>query len=233
MPKFLYRYFLWQLAEPYMEGADSTIRECVDWYIRNHARLEDTQSSIHVVPFLRFMRQTGSIPGDILELGSYKCGTTILLSHYLDMLGSDKKIYACDTFSGFPYEDRFNDKSVKLKIRCNDTSLGYVTDKIASFQAAHNIRLVAGSFEDTLYQRLAEKRFSFVLVDCDLYDATKFSLPFAYDRMERDAVCAFDEYRIHGITIPRWGETRAADEFAAQNHISILLEPMAHFVKDS
>ena len=42
------------------------------------------------------------LDGDIFEFGVYKGGGTIAMALQLKMLGSDKKIFAFDSFSGFP-----------------------------------------------------------------------------------------------------------------------------------
>jgi O-methyltransferase len=69
---------------------------------------------------------------------------------------------------------------------------------------------VKGFFRDTL-ARHAERRFSFVHLDCDIYESYKECLEFFYSRTSRGGIVLFDEYKD-----PRWpGCTKAIDEFLA------------------
>ena len=54
---------------------------------------------------LDFIEITKDLEGDILELGTYKGGTTIMFAKLLQEFKSGKKVFACDTFTGFPYDD--------------------------------------------------------------------------------------------------------------------------------
>lgn len=51
----------------------------------------------------KFIRDNHSrIPGDIVEAGVYRGSSLIALGMLLKQLGSDKKVYGFDSFSGFP-----------------------------------------------------------------------------------------------------------------------------------
>lgn len=52
---------------------------------------------------LKFIRENHkNIPGDIVEAGVYKGASLIAVGMLLKELGSDKKVYGFDSFSGFP-----------------------------------------------------------------------------------------------------------------------------------
>jgi hypothetical protein len=53
-----------------------------------------------------------SIKGDIFEFGVYRGGSLLAMSLLLKRIGSTKKIYAFDTFSGFPNYSKFDDISM-------------------------------------------------------------------------------------------------------------------------
>src|SRR6266511_2692059 len=61
--------------------------------LRDNHGLEDLMQQLERVLDVR---------GDIIECGSDRCGTSVILAKYLKTMGNDKKIYALDMFgSGF------------------------------------------------------------------------------------------------------------------------------------
>src|SRR5258708_6585148 len=50
-----------------------------------------------------YVRETKDIPGDIVEAGSYRCGSTIAMAATTAYCGTDKMVYAFDVFGGLPY----------------------------------------------------------------------------------------------------------------------------------
>jgi hypothetical protein len=47
-----------------------------------------------------------AVPGDIIETGVFKGGSTILLLHATGLLGGTQSVYACDAFAGLPPSER-------------------------------------------------------------------------------------------------------------------------------
>jgi O-methyltransferase len=86
-------------------------------------------------------------------------------------------------------------------------------------------------FENTLYQKLSEQKFSLVLLDCDVYDATKFALEFIYPRMTTNGIIVLDDYERAYTEKPLWGATKAIDEFAKKNNLKINTYPDNHIIK--
>ena len=82
-----------------------------------------------------------------------------------------------------------------------------------------------------MYRQLKTQEFSFVFVDCNLYDSTKFGLEFVYPRLTNGGIIAFDEYESSSKGVPYHGETKAANEFAQQNQVVIDLTPIPHIKK--
>jgi hypothetical protein len=159
--------------------------------------------------------KTLSVAGDVAECGVFRGRTLVPMGVYLVQNGSPKHIFGFDSFEGF--DDAVNvdvqlggqaskDKHVAA---FNETSVQFVQAKLTRFGLG-NATLVKGFFRDTLLQH-ANRRFSFVHLDCDIYESYKECLAFFYPRTNPGGVILFDEYKD-----PRWpGCTKAIDEFLA------------------
>lgn len=190
----------------------------------NYEMLHSDKDGLMLGHYLEFLKQTDHVDGDILELGTYKGVTTILFAKLLDLIKSDKKIYTCDVFTGLPYEDKHSTAKNTVG-NFGDTSYEFVNSQFDKFNVSQRITVIKGLFEDTLYKTLDKNKFSFVLLDCDIYDSTKFCLPFIDDRL--NGIVAFDDYEQDPNKKPRWGMTRAVNEF----YQKINLEPVPHLMK--
>ena len=211
--------------------SDSLIREEINYYQLNHHKLEDLQISSHMIPFLELLKQIKNVEGDILELGTYKGGSTIIMAHLLKKLKSNKTIFACDSFSGIPYEDKFSKKMYENCVgEFGDTNYNYVLEKIKNFGFSKQISVINGLFEDTLYQKLSDKKFSFVLFDCDIYDSTKFGLEFVFPRLANNGIMFFQDYSLDEDNVV-WGMKQAVDDFFINKNLVIQKTPIPHFKK--
>ena len=64
---------------------------------------------------IQFIRKNHKIlEGDILESGVFQGAQTFAIAMLLKELGSDKKVYAFDSFSGFPSVYHLNDSKEKF-----------------------------------------------------------------------------------------------------------------------
>ena len=208
--------------------------------VKNQKELDSRVTVKKLGIILSLIRKTEGIEGDIIELGGAQGGTTVMMARFLKQINSKRKIYAYDTFEGFPYEDRFSTISKTFKGSVGGggaddlpESLESVQTKIKKFNVDDKIVLVKGPFEDTLYSELAEKQFSYVFVDCDLYDATKYSLDFVWLRLSKNGFIIFDEYEGRPLDMKRskWGETKAVNEFCDEKKIKIHLYPEPMLIK--
>jgi hypothetical protein len=72
-----------------------------------------------------------NLEGDIIECGSSRCGTSILMANFLRSQGVQKIIYACDSFSGFDLAELDKERREGIAVASNNsftsTSLEYVT----------------------------------------------------------------------------------------------------------
>lgn len=112
--------------------------------------------------------------GDIIEFGSYRCGTAFFLAKIAQELGYQGKIYAIDTFEGIPYADQALDFHLKGDFKIN--SFEALTDRIDQL-GLNNLILVKGLFEEKLPTILpAIKKVVLAHIDCDIEASTRYAI---------------------------------------------------------
>lgn len=153
------------------------------------------------------------VPGEIIECGCFLCGTTYRLARHLQQRGSDKRIYACDTFRGFDpaefaSEVRRGEAGRERDFAEND--LSYVRRKLQRLGVAPKVHLVQGLFQETLAALAGP--FAFAFIDCDLHDSMLYAARTIWPRLSPGGCCVFDDYRNDRFR----GATRAVDTFLAE-----------------
>lgn len=171
-------------------------------------------SNINII--LALLDQTRDVPGDVAECGVFTGGSLTAIALYLRENRLAKHVFGLDSFQGF-------DESVHKDILLGGvadsekriggfkgTSLAHVGAKLARLRLLDTVTLVPGYFVESL-ETLPALRFSFVHLDCDIYDSYQQTLAYFYPRMSPDGVILFDEYND-----PPWpGCNLAVDEFLA------------------
>src|ERR1700730_678795 len=130
-----------------------------------------------------FLDRTAGINGAVAECGVWRGRTLVAMALYLKQKGSFKTLWGFDSFEGF-------DEAVPHDFK--NTSLALVQQKAAIFRIS-NVRIVPGQFRES-FAAVESCRFSFVHVDCDVYDSYRECLNFFYSRMTSNGVLLFDEY---------------------------------------
>lgn len=133
------------------------------------------------------MNQINDIPGDILEVGTWRGGTAGILTS----MAPNKTVYLADTFEGVVkasdwehYEDRAH----------SDTSQGVVEDLLKKTLGVDNFRILKGIFPDETGEVIVGKPLSFVYLDLDVYQSTKDAFEFIWPHLSPLGVVAFDDY---------------------------------------
>ncbi|MEK6556847.1 MAG: TylF/MycF/NovP-related O-methyltransferase, partial [Candidatus Margulisiibacteriota bacterium] len=145
--------------------------------------------------------RTNNIVGDVAEIGVYRGASSHMIANLLKNTG--KQIFLFDTFDGMPETSPGIDMIQKGGF--NDTSLGQVQQFLASFA---NVHFHPGLFPKTLTSE-HEKLYSFVHIDCDIYQSTLDACHFFYPLMNRGGIMLFHDY----LTYDCPGVKKAVDEF--------------------
>ena len=101
--------------------------------------------------------------------------------------------------------DSFN---ISSSLDFSNNSIKKLKKKI-KFLKLDNIKLIKGSFEKTMIPNTGPKKIMCALIDADLYQSYKISLPFVWSKLEKKGLIYLDEY--YSIKFP--GPRIATDEF--------------------
>lgn len=172
-----------------------------------------------------------NIPGDFVECGIWRGGSSMLMAHTLLKLHStERKLYLYDTFAGMsePTEEDVNfrgdlsiDKWKKMqKDHGNDwdySSLEEVQRNMSSVEyPPDNVIFVKGKVEDTIPSQCPNK-IALLRLDTDWYDSTKHELQELYPRLQIGGILIIDDYG-------HWrGARKAVDEYFKENGVTMFL----------
>ena len=172
------------------------------------------ESQCQASSMINLLESTLHLPGDVIECGVYRGRSVTRIGRVLAEQAADKKLYACDSFEGFPGEMmsrvdvglfRFLSRIRKKFRMCSDTP-----DRLKRFFQTYNIQgeTVKGFFHETL-PRFQQSNFCFIHLDCDIYQSYQQCLDLLYERLAPGGIVVFDDYGS-----PKWpGATKAVDEF--------------------
>ena len=167
-----------------------------------------------------------NIPGDMVECGVWKGGSSMLCALTLKALEEmQRNIYMYDTYSGMtqPTEKDIDFKGAKAidkwkdfnkwcaipleKVRETMYSTGYPTK---------HIQFIKGKVEDTIPGIMPEK-IALLRLDTDWYESTYHGLLHLYPRLSPGGILIIDDYGHFK------GAREAVDKYITENNIKILL----------
>ena len=156
----------------------------------------------------------------IAEVGVYRGGTSYFLADAARELGlKSPQLHSFDTFEGHAAED------INEGIETNHsaghfskTSFEAVKTLLASFDFVH---VYKGRVQDRAGE-VAAHTFSFVHLDVDIYEPTKFCLQFFDSRLVRGAIIVVDDYGFTSCP----GAKQAVDEFVSSTKRYVSLQQL-------
>ena len=159
-----------------------------------------------------------NIPGDYIETGVWRGGSSILARAIITALGEkDNRVsYVCDSFSGLPPGDRNLDKGDKNWDNTPYLEIPYevVASNFAKYGLLDsNVIFVKGFFRDSMFPLSKEvKRLSIMRLDGDMYESTVDVLYRLYDKLSLGGYVIIDDwfgfpartacedfFKVHGI----------------------------------
>jgi hypothetical protein len=157
------------------------------------------------------------IPGDLVETGVWRGGSTIFMRALLDVLGDQSRtVWVADSFQGLPKPDEAlypEDRGDTLylneglsisveEVKQNFNRYGLLDDRV---------RFLKGWFRDTLPCAPIE-RLALLRLDGDMYESTMDSLTNLYPRLSVGGYVIIDDFHLTGAR-------RATEDFRALNGI--------------
>jgi len=188
------------------------------------------------------IKKTETIKEDIVEMGSYKGGGTVIMAEQLRALSSSRRIFAFDSFEGFPdisENDRMiNGSMFADKESFQDVSYRNVKKVLSLLNIDGYAEVIKGRFQQVIPAFFEnERKFSIVILDADLHEGTKFGLDFFYNRLVKNGIMIIDDYCSPGeeeiSTYP--GVKRAVDTFLADKPEKVIhaAHSMWYFTKQN
>jgi hypothetical protein len=179
--------------------------------------------------------KTEKIPGDIVELGSFKGGGAFHIAELLKRFQSKRKVHAVDSFEGLPApgkEDYVENLSGYHYVEgmFNDASDVYLRYALELHGLTPFSRVVKGFFQDVVEDSFeGHGCFSMVIIDCDQYEGADYCLHSFYDRVSPGGIVVVDDYA--GGFSP--GITKAVDNFLTDKAETLMegAQKMWFFVK--
>lgn len=153
-----------------------------------HQRLDNVQACFEDV--LR-----NGVPGDLIETGAWRGGTTIFMRALLKAYGvKDRKVWVADSFEGLPVPKSSDDGSDLSQVQYLKVSLEKVKSNFAKFGLLdEQVVFLKGWFCDTL-PNAPIQNLSILRLDGDLYSSTIDSLQNLYHKVSKGGYVIVDDY---------------------------------------
>ena len=151
----------------------------------------------------QLLRLTDGVPGDTAECGVYFGASSHLICAFVARSALPKSHHLFDSFEGLSTptaQDGGHWQASDLRV-----DFGEAARRLAKF---HNVHFYKGWIPER-FNEVADRRFSFLHIDVDLYEPTRDAIAFFYPRMNAGAVIVCDDYGF--ATCP--GATKAIDEY--------------------
>lgn len=181
---------------------------------------ESGVADVDLQNLLNGINETKQLSGNIIECGTYRCGTCSILASYLKSNSIMKKIYALDSFSGFNTAELKKEREsclTDVPLDSHDfSSYEYVQKKIKKLGLSDIIIPVKGFFQETLSK--IDSDFCMGFIDCDLYESALYSAEKVWPRLVDNGVLFFHDYEYEHFK----GIKMAVDKFVEEHseHIS-------------
>ncbi len=143
-----------------------------------------------------------NIEGDFIETGVWRGGTCIVAKAIYDDLGSDKKVFAADSFEGLPKPNAEKYPDDKEDTHYLDSmmrvSLETVKENFKKFDLLDDrVVFLKGWFKDTL-PAAPISNISILRLDGDMYESTIDVLENVYQKLSIGGYCIIDDYHHRG-----------------------------------
>jgi hypothetical protein len=215
------------------------IKECFDRNpesfekkLENFPKYVRRQNLTRFLALYEIFKRVLPIKGSVVECGVFRGFGTMTwakLSAILEPVNLTRRIYAFDSFAGFPSVADSDRAGLGATVRAGDlfadseaelTRLVAINDSTRFLGHLAKVKFIKGDATQTIPNFLAETPHllvSLLFLDFDLYEPTKVALQHFLPRMPKGAIIAFDE-----LDNPLWpGETKAMLEICGAGKLRL------------
>lgn len=153
--------------------------------------------------------------GDVIECGSYRGATALLIALLGEIQGRRQKVMILDTFSGSPAGVEIDSLRTKREYILPGGYPDLLRQQAEQLGVAGRVEIHTGTFNET-FEKLATKAlsFSFAHIDANLFQSTWDACRFVIPRIVSGGAVVFDDY--HGPC--DLGARLAIDRYFANSH---------------
>ena len=174
----------WATYSPWLEDADFL---ACQRRIRGHTLVD----LYRCWELWHLLAQVRALPGDVLEVGTWRGGTGALLARRAADLRLEAEIVLCDTFTGV-VKTGAEDRSYTGGEHA-DTARPVVEALLADLGLG-NVRILQGIFPDETADAVADRTFRLCHIDVDAYRSAKDVLDWVWPRLAPGGVVVFDDF---------------------------------------
>lgn len=159
------------------------------------------------------------VPGDLIETGVWRGGTTIFMRAILRAYDiTDRSVWAVDSFEGLPepHVDTFPADAGDLHYTFKKlaVSLEAVQENFSKYGLLdEQVKFLKGWFHDTLPTIPSAQQFAVIRLDGDMYGSTWDALGNLYPKLAVGGYCIIDDY---GACVPC---RQAVDDYRTEQEI--------------
>lgn len=147
---------------------------------------------------------TQGVEGDLVEAGAYQGFSSYIMCDFIEKNKENKTVHLFDSFEGLSDPNIFDDQQWWKK-GAFETDIKIIYQNLKEF---NNFKVHKGWIPE-VYNTVKIEKVSFLHIDVDLYQPTKDTLEFFYDKMHSKALILFDDYNFKNCK----GHKLAIDEF--------------------
>jgi hypothetical protein len=150
-------------------------------------QLQSDASQEQLELLLEMVKQTNHIAGDIVEIGSWKCGTSCLMS----IASPCKTVWAFDLFGGLPYGPGVGFENFA------DTDWKEIQETTAPYK---NLQLVRGLHELTVPEFAVKcGPLSLIFLDSDHYSSHRVTLTYLAPLLSPEGMIVFHDWTFSDV----------------------------------
>lgn len=215
------KYYLWDLPRyfafrrsvglPVWDGAtllnpfrefSRRVNQAVDMPPGHQAAFDQLrEAGVRVaLPRVRLMGLLGvwwscrSVPGEVIECGSYQGATGLLLALLGRANGLNQNLLLLDTFSGTPAPGRYDGGRSAEEFAQPADQVTVLRKQAEMLGVADRVKIHCGLFSDSFVKLRTQQRFAFAHIDANIYSGTLEACEFVLPRMNQGGAVVFDDY---------------------------------------
>ncbi|MCG8478930.1 MAG: TylF/MycF family methyltransferase [Spirochaetales bacterium] len=170
------------------------------------------------------VEQAVKVPGDVLEVGTWRGGSAALIGLRLKHLSSeDRQLIVADTFEGVakagPRDPYYRGGEH------GDTQLDIVESFLDNL-SLRNLNIVAGIFPDESAHHVRADRIALCHIDVDVYESAKGVFDWVLPLLPPGGIVVFDDYGFYGCE----GVTYLVHELRAHDGLTVVGNLNGHAV---